>query len=147
MAAIVTISAVVTRDDLGQPDLDINDLVNYFIGPRFDPGGVIWEREQATSRYIHGSVTVGRKKATADYTLPIDVKGATFAELNQAKETLIEAFEQDSFRVTMTFDGIVYSWQCEAADYSVNWDHVYIHNRRLQMSFSFPRQPVPIFGV
>jgi hypothetical protein len=147
MTLEIPIDALVTREELGLPDLDINDNDNYIVGPNLAPGVVAWQRLQASSPFMHGAVTVGRRKDIVTAEIAVDILANNFTALTAAKQTIVEAFEQDSFRLKMTFEGSQYEWACEAADHGVSWEHPRVHARRLTVLFSFPRQPIPLLGV
>lgn len=142
----LTLSVLVDRTELSLADLEINDGTTYIVTDRVNPGAVSWRREQVTSPYVDGAVTVSRAKEIVEGQIVVDVLGATQGAVQNSIATLIDAFTQDQFELTFSMDGTIYKWQCEAADYIVNWDRVRFINRKVSVGFQFPRQPVPLTG-
>jgi len=154
------LSVTVSRHNLGLDLLQINDQVVYrcaatpFLGESMS-----WTRNQLTSAYIDGAVTVNRARQMVNEQVAVEVSGRNAAmpkraptqlqaQLNMA--VLIEAFTQDSFVLELLLgDGTGaarYSYQCEAADVQVAWASPRAIAMQNQVVFTVPRQPVPISG-
>lgn len=141
------VAAWVTRDELGLDDLDIDDGDRYVMTNKVNPGSVSWSRQQVESNFVHGAFTIGRRKDLSTMEMVINVEADHFHNLTNYVEELVEAFEQDTFRLHIEVEGRTYEWMCETADHAVSWDPVRVHNRRVSVAFSIPRQPIPVRGV
>lgn len=142
----LTVVASITRTALGLTDLDLNDHTNYVISDGFDAGAVSWRREQAESPYVESKITIGRVRDIVEARIGIQVRGATHADIAANVKTLIDAFTQDVFYLSISLDGTVYRWEGEAADYTMEWNRERLHNKFPLMAFGFLRHPVPTTG-
>jgi hypothetical protein len=140
MAFVVT--AKVTRNDLGLTDLNINDHVNYSLSASIMGGTVSWERREATSPWVDGSVTTARRRQKATETMQVNVYGGTQSELLDNMRELVEAFSQNSYTLKIVLKGTDYHYACEAADYSVEWGYK-MHSEQAMVTFQVPRHPTP----
>lgn len=147
MAADLSLSVTVSRTLLGLSDLPINDHVTYYVAPQFLGGQVQWNRQQVTSPFTDGAVTVYRNRQLVTEQIAVEVMARTGAELKAAVDTLIDAFLQDSFTLTVTSDGATYQYACEAADYALLWAGPRMIARQAQVMLSVPRQPAALAGT
>lgn len=141
----VVVQAWVTRETGGNLQFAVPG--QYVVRPEFEAGAITYDRLQAESRFVDGAVTVMRRKQQGSVQLAVDVIAPDFLTLQQRKQTLVDAFTQDEFEFYLQFDTALYGWRGEAADWSVSWGHVYIHNKRLTLTFAFPVNPQPLYGV
>lgn len=158
--ADLTMSVTVSRTALALPLLQVNDGAIYrcsaapFMGEQ-----VAWNRNQITSIYIDGSVTVGRQRQVVNEQLAFEVSGRDPANLavgptqrqfqtNMA--VLITAFSQDNFTLDLIIgagaDATHYTYRAEAADVQVAWVSARFIARQGLVTFTVPRQPVPVAG-
>lgn len=144
---IASLSAAVTRSSLGLGALDLNDHLNYEVTTEIFGGQTSYERQVASSPYVDGSVTVHRRKNNVNDTFVVYVMGADQVEVQNNVKTLIDAFSQDVFNVTVLLDSAEYTYQCEASDYQIEWSHVHFHNRKVRVIFSLSRKPIATVGV
>lgn len=143
----LTLAASVTRDELGMGDLNINDHTSYALGVNILGGQVAWQKQQVTSPYIDGDITITRRRPTVMETIEINVYGTNHSTLITRLKTLVQAFSQDTFNLGVSFNGTLRQYQCEAADYSIEYNQPKIHSHQCLVRFSVPRNPIPIAGV
>jgi hypothetical protein len=143
------LAVTVSRTALGLADLDINDHVAYRCAAQLLGGQVTWRRNQVTSPWVDGAVTVSRAREMVTEQLGVEVFGADATELEAHVTTLIQAFQQSSFTLTVTVESLAHGYACEAADinYAQFWNGPRLVARQAQLVFSVPRQPVPTAGV
>ena len=134
-------SVLISRTLLGLADLEINDFVNYYVAPQFLGAINEWDRVQATSAYVDGAATVQRKLQMVQEQVVVEVMGGDSAELQDNCVAITEAFTQDNFTMTVTIDGIVKVYACEAAGYQLAWTGPRLIEHQGQLTFTMPRQP------
>lgn len=143
----LTFSASVTRSSLGLGDLDIHDGLNYVITNRLFGGSVSYQRNQVSSPYVDGDVTVTRRRPNVSENISIHVYGSDHASMATNVSALIAAFSQDSFNIGVTVGNQLYQYQCEAADYQMEWDQAKMHSTQTTVNFQLPRRPAAVSGV
>jgi hypothetical protein len=143
------LAVTVSRSALALTDLDINDHVAYRCAAQLLGGQVSWRRNQVSSPWIDGAVTVSRAREMVTEQLGVEVFGATATELETNVAALVQAFGQSSFTLTVTVEGLAHGYACEAADinYAQFWNGPRLVARQAQLVFSVPRQPVPTAGA
>ena len=139
-------SVTVTRTQLGLSPLAINDHISYYVADTFMGGQVSWTRNQVTSPFVDGAVTVNRTRSMVTEQVVIEVLGGTQALIQANAATLISAFLQDSFLLTITVATTTYQYLCEASDFQVTWTGPRFFAKQAQVTFSMPRQPIPVIG-
>lgn len=149
--AELSIVASITRAELLLAPLPIEVPGQYqIIRETLGPGSISWRRQTARSAYVHGEVLVGLVKDITVSTLGVRVLGSSAATLWSRMNTLLRAFEQYSYDLSVTLDGQTFTWRCQAADYAVGESGVFqdFHLRSLQQEvrFSIPRHPTPVAG-
>jgi hypothetical protein len=143
----LNIVAKVTRSSLSLGDLDINDHSSYVLaGPQAMGGTVQWDRKQVSAPWVDGDITVARRRQNVMDTLSVYVKGSTQADMDAKIGALIAAFCQDRFTLMITVGSQQHAWDCEAADYSVQFDTVHLHALYAVTTFQVPRKPVALSG-
>lgn len=147
----LAISASITRSELLLAPLSLEVPGQYQImRSTLGPGAISWRRQTASSPFVHGQVLVNAVKDVATSTLGVRVIGGSASSLWSRIDTLLRAFEQFSFDLTVALDGQTFTWRCQAADYSVGESGVFqdFHLRSLQqeVQFSIPRHPTPVAG-
>lgn len=146
--ADVALSVLVSRDLLGMGPLQIAYGPRFYCAPQFIGAAVQWQRQQVTSPYFDGSVTVQRYRQQPTEQIAVEVKGDDLAEVRANIDELVTAFIQDSYVMDITADNSSFSYACEAADYQVGFFNVSrMVSRQVQVVFSVPRSPVPLVGV
>jgi hypothetical protein len=146
--ADVNISAVINRDLLGLLPLELADGHPYLLATQFLGAAVTWDRQSVSSRWVDGDYTVSRRRANVSEQIGIEIATATMLELRTAMATLIDAFTQDHFTLTVTVEGVVFAYDCEAGDYTnAMWNTPRLAASRGQVVFTVPRRPIAAAGV
>lgn len=147
------LSVLVTRDWLGLGPLEVNDQVAYRSAPELLGTQVSWNNNRVGSPWIDGEFTVSRTRGMVEEPVGVEVTGRTLpnqvltgSRLQANFAALIDAFTQDSYTLTVTIDGVVYAYECEAAGYQVTWSGPRFMARRGKIAFTVPRQPAPVLG-
>jgi hypothetical protein len=143
----VELSVTVSRDALGLAPLEIATSPDYYIGVQFLGVVVQWDRQQVTSRWLDGAVTVSRHRQTVLDQIGVEVKAPDLPTVHRLIDELVEAFIQDTFVLTVTAEGAARSYQCEAADYQdLTWTTPRMAAAQGQVLLTVPRQPVALSG-
>lgn len=112
----------------------------------FGPGEVSHRRVQAESPYVAGKMLVHSVKDQQTGTLKIRVEGSSQSQLYSRMETLAEAFEQFSYTLSLYINGVLYSYQCDAADYAVGdngqIDDLFLRSNMQMMTFQVAHKPI-----
>lgn len=126
---------------------NFNDGENFILSPEgMDLATVTWRRTQVQSPFVEGRFTTNRQLDQVESTVTVDVLGASAGALQSNMSSIVTAFSADEYVVALTIDGATWSWNCEAADYAVLWQHERWHALRVPMRFTFLRQPTPASG-
>jgi hypothetical protein len=127
--------------------LDINDHSNYIVaGPEFMGGQISWDRTQVSSPFADGAVTTMRKRGVVTENVAVEVLGDDTTEVQANVKALVQAFMQDSFIMSVSFDSAVSTYQCEASDYKIVTSTPRWAAKQVQVMFSVPRHPIPLTG-
>ena len=154
-----TVAGYVTRAALSLPNLSIESPGAYRIVSD-DPGSLAWRKAVATSPYQHGEFLVGAVKDVLTAILAIRCYGSSASELNANVAALLRAFEQFSYTLSVSIEGVESRWICEPADYSVadgatetaakrrgGFDKFALMSHQQTYVFNIPRSPVPAAGA
>lgn len=141
------LSVVITRASLGLPDLQLNDHDAYYVSSdQFMGAQSAWTRNQVSSPFIDGSVTVSRQRAMVNEPLSIEVLGEDPLDAQSKITALKQAFDQSDFNIGVQLGAATWQYQCEAADTTIARSTPRLVANQWQVVFSVPRQPVPITG-
>lgn len=144
----VDLSVEINRDALALDPLILGDGNPYYIATQFLGAGVTWDRQQVSSRWVDGDFTTSRRRANVTEQIAVEVVCPDMFTLQNAVETLIDAFVQDFYLMTTTVDGQLWTYQCEAADYqNAMWNTPRLAACQGQIIFSVPRRPVAVSGA
>lgn len=143
----LTVSAAVTRTDLGLSNLNINDHDKYILSTTILGGSVAWQKNQVSSPYVDGDITITRRRPTVIEPFEVYVYGTSGATLMTNTQALIDAFSQDSFSLSVTINGATRQYACETADYSLEYSHTKFASHMCTVRFQLPRNPIPTVGV
>jgi hypothetical protein len=143
----VALFVTVTRSLLGLSPLEIASSPDYYIGTQFLGAQVQWERQQVSSSWLDGAVTVNRHRQMVTEQIAVEILDDDLNSVRSKMITLIQAFVQDNFRMTVVAGNSTRIYQCEAADYQdASWTTPRMAGAQGQILFSVPRQPVLIGG-
>lgn len=142
----LTLSVLVSRELLGLSDLELNDHSKFILAPS-SPGQITWQRQTASSIFVDDDVTIHRRRSKVTENIVIEVKGSDQGALQANLTEILNAFIQDNYTITTTFDSTEYQWLCEAADYQVIWDGPRVISKQVQVQLQVPRSPVPLQGA
>jgi hypothetical protein len=146
--ADLDLSVEVNRDALALTPLDIAQPPYYLAASPFLSSQVSWDRQTVSSRWIDGEVTTSRKRGMVMETIAVEVVATDMATLQDYMQTLIEALCQDTYTMTITVDGTLWVYNCEAADYTnLMWTTPRLVAAQGQAQFTVPRRPVAAVGV
>jgi hypothetical protein len=146
MASDLSVSAKVTRPALGGGDLDINTGNYRIAGPTFFGGTATWDKKTVSSPVVEGDITTHRRRGNIMESLTVYVAGSSIGDTMANIRTLVDAFTQDRFSLSINIGTSNNQWDCEAADYSVQMDNAHIYNKYVVVTFSIPRKPIPLEG-
>jgi hypothetical protein len=138
------LSMTISRD--GESDLELNDGPYLVAKEGLNPGEISYSREQVSSPYIHGQYTTYRTKESPNAQIVINVSSGDHTSLKSDLGTLIDAFSQEVFTLTLVMNGAQWQWQGEAANYSVGFVSERMHALNVPAGFQFPRHPIPKQG-
>ena len=143
----LTLGFTVSRTVLGLGTLNINDHTNYYIVPGTWGATKQYDRTQVGSKYVDGKITTHRVLEMVTEPLMVEVLGSTNAAMWVNLRALVTAMSQDNFQITTNFNGDTSVWQCEAADLQgITFTGPRVKAKQLQVTFSVPRQPIPVSG-
>jgi len=145
--ADLDLSVTLSRTLLGLAPLEVNDHTASYVAAESLSGGISWTRQQVSSPFVDGQVTVSRTRAMTSRPLALEVLGADAAELAANAKVIADALSQDCFTLTVTLDGQSYAWAAEAADWTETWTNARWAARQLQLSAQLPCQPVELSGA
>lgn len=128
--------------------LNLNDGINYKVGAAsFNESATQLRRTEVTSPYVAGSFLVHAVPQNVVETIEIYCYGSTYAQAAANARAVIEAFSQITFQVKQSIDSGTYTYECNAADYSVKGNNTYVNSKMIPITFQFQRQPNPTFSV
>lgn len=160
--ADLALRATISRGQLGVPTLVLSDGLVYrcaaapFLGEQ-----LVWQRNQVSSAYIDGAVTVNRSRQMVNEQFAFEVSGYSAAvpsappshqQFQANIATLVAAFSQDSFVLDVILgtgtDLTHYTYAGEAADVTnAMWSTPRLVAKQALLTFAVPVQPVPLAGV
>jgi hypothetical protein len=143
----LSLSVLVTRDYMGDADLDINDASKFRVaGPAVFGGTSGWERKQVSSPIVDGEFTTHRRRTNVTESLAVYVAGSDTADMFTNIRELVSALTQDRYTLQFNIGSAVIQWDCESAEYSVEVDTPHMVARYAKVTFSIPRKPLPLAG-
>ncbi len=141
-------TAYVTRTELSLTNLSLLDPGVYRIGREaLEAGMVTWRRQLVTSPFVHGAYEVGAvKDQVQGASLLIRVWGTSQSNLQSRVTTLLAAFTQSTYDITVGLDGTLWTWRCMRADYKIGFPDSVRRQTVAPVTLSFPRHPVAVAG-
>jgi hypothetical protein len=117
----------VSRSEHGLSPLNLNDPeAGYYVSDEWSTGGIVWQRYNATSSpWVNGDRIVGQRLSNVDEIFTIYVHGANAADLKLKIETVIAAFSQYRYSLTINWDGATFNFMANgAADVKAKSDNI-----------------------
>lgn len=115
------------------------------------PGGKSWKRIFVDGRYQHGRALIGATLEQMTAPLVVRVYGDTWSHVSNRAQTLIDAFSQRTYTLTITIDGIQSRWRCEPADINIvggdSWQKFHAMANMQEYQIMVPRDPIPLNGA
>jgi len=143
----LTVSAIVSLPD--NETLELDDPGTYEV-VSIGPGARTWRRNLVEGRYMHGRKSIGEVLASMTVPLVVRVYGATWSEVNNRAQTMIDAFSQHTYTLTVVIDSVTHQWQCEPADVSLvggdTWSKYHAMAGMQEYEILVPRDPIPLQG-
>lgn len=140
-------TATITRTELSLSTLTLIDSTYDIMNqPGLDGGRVSWRRENAASPYVAGVTEIGSVKDDVLTSLVMRVTGASHSDVQTKVSTLISAFSQKTYTLTIGLDGTSWAWACRRADYAISFDLPMRWQKVARVALSIPRSPVPTSG-
>lgn len=103
-------------------------------------------RVMVTSSFTDGQTQVWSVRDKSSLTMTIACLAYDHATLQTLIAAVVGAFDQPSYLLTLTLDGIGYRWNCDNADWSVDFNQAFWHFYSAYIHLSIPRNPVPNVG-
>lgn len=144
-------SLLVSRTELSLSDLQLWDPPTFLLPEGgFSIGPQTHRREVATSPFTPGRYLIGLVPDVQTNRLVVQVRGTSGADLRAQVTTVLAAFTQSTYTVTSNYDGLIGSWACEPADYSVGAEGVVdefdLSFYEQAVTLLFPRSPLVLSG-
>lgn len=148
---LFTLAASVTRATVpGGPLADLSLESSSYHVVTAGPGASTWRIQYVESPNVHGAFPVAAVKALQTAPLAIRCTGSSRSNLDTLVAALLRAFEQTTYRLTVTVDGQANTWDCYPADAapmgSGEWDPNLMRSFMQTYAFQIPRQPVAVAG-
>lgn len=129
--------------------LDINDGNIYRVAAEsIGVTNTAWRKTEVISPYVEGKFLVHAVKDMVGSNLTVWVTGypqnTHAAGQNQLQvniENLVSQFEQMSYQIKYTMGDTQIVWDCQTADYSIDYAHAYVHAMMVPVKFIVPRFP------
>lgn len=131
----VTVSCGSEWVDISHGDMWINP-------EGFGTSSVSWRKEQAQSRFYHGSYIIHGVKDNVQETLSIYIRSHSNNDVTEHLAMLEELFSQFTFQVRVQFGNHRETWYCQTADgWQVDRSHVLMHNSMAKFTVTLSRLP------
>lgn len=131
----------ITRGELGLIALDLNDHVNYIVSEQLMGAQQTWNRQTVKSPFVDGEFTVHRAAGSRHEALGVQVLGGTQTQLQVNLQALTDALSQFRFQLTMVLDETSRTWQCETADFTVDYNQHRWMTRQVLVNAQIPTYP------
>jgi hypothetical protein len=123
--------------------INLDDHQNYIVAAEsFAASATTWRRTQVTGPYVAGKFTVSAVPDQVTENVTIYVLGESQTEMQINLANLIDAVSQPAFELQWSADNAVYIWQCDCADYTVDFVAANLYARHLAVKLQIPRNPV-----
>lgn len=137
----------ITRTWLSLSNLVVAPSAGYYIQrDGFGPGEMSFRRNQVESPYVAGKYQTHAVKDQQTTTLKIRVTGTSQSVLYTRMTDLAKAMEQFSFTLRLYINGVLFQYECDAADYSVgdggNVQDLWLRSDTQLMAFQIQHKPI-----
>lgn len=123
--------------------INLDDHQNYIVASdSFGSSATTWRRNQVTGPYVAGKFTVSAVPDQVTENVSVYVLGESQTELQLNLANLIDAASQPAFELQWSVDNAVYVWQCDCADYTIDFVNANLFARQLLVKLSIPRNPM-----
>lgn len=127
--------------------LNLDDHERYRVASEsFASSATQWRRNQVQGPYTAGKFTTYAVPDQVTETFTVYVLGDSQTELQRNLADLIDTFSQPAFQLVWSVDESSYAWDCEAADYTIDFTNVNMFARNLTVKFQVLRQPAITMG-
>jgi hypothetical protein len=126
----------------------LNDHVNYRAG--VEGFGVVeqtWRRKDIVSDWFKGSYSTGQVQDNTKRTMQVYVRGQTMADMAESREQLLLWFTQDEYSLRIRLDDLLETMTCECADYRIDMNHVFLHNRMCAVTLMYSVRPTTSYEM
>lgn len=141
MSDWTTFDLQLTRSELGLSTLDLNDQVNYIVAETLFGGQQSWNRQTVKSPFVDGEFTVHRSMSQRQERVGIQVLGDTQTTLQTNLDALLTALSQFRFNLIWTADSVQRTYNCETADYQIDFSRERWMARKVLVTASVPVYP------
>jgi hypothetical protein len=127
--------------------MNLDDHERYILAAdSFQQSATQMRRNQVQGPYVAGKFTVYAVPDQVTETVSLYVLGANQTELQLNLQALVAAFTQPNFALVWSADEAAYQWDCEAADYTIDFVNTNVFARTLNVKFQVPRNPTLVMG-
>ena len=128
--------------------INLDDHEHYIVAAdSFASSATTWRRNQITGPYTAGKFTVSAVPDQVTENVNVYVMGGSQVELQRNLADLIDAVSQPYYQLVWTMDDASYAWDCDIADYSVEYSTATLFARKITVKLQIPRQPLLTMGV
>lgn len=147
---LMTSEGYVTRTTLALPDLYFGfqhpdaPYNVHIVRDGWQLGEATYRRITAQSPYFAGRFLVRATKDQITSTLKLRVDETSQARLWEAIDTLVSAFTQPTYDLTININGQYFQYTCEAADYQLGESgpqDLMLRSNTQHLTFSIPHRP------
>lgn len=121
--------------------LELNDGPYRLGADSFAQSQLQMRRNEVTNPYASGKYTTSSVKDSYTESISVYVYGNSWPELRARIDEIVEAFTQNSYRMSVRFEQSVTEWRCNSADVSVQMQKELAHARMATVTASFSRMP------
>lgn len=122
--------------------INLDDHENYIIASdSFASSATTWRRNQVTSPYVAGKFTASAIPDQVTENVNVYVLGESQTDLQINLANLIDAVSQPAFELQWSADNAVYIWECDCADYTIDFVNTNLYARQLSVKLQIPRNP------
>jgi hypothetical protein len=128
--------------------INLDDHERYIVtADSFANSQTTWRRTQVQGPYVAGKFTVSAVPDQVTENVGVYVLGVSQADLQQNLADLIDAVSQPYFQLLWSMDEASYTWDCDTADYSIEYTTATLFARQLTVKLQIPRNPLVTMGV